>query len=158
MSAFPRQAGVTYIALLFFVALMSIAATSTANLWVTTNQRSKERELLFVGAQFRSAVERYYEETPGTVKRYPTSLADLLKDDRHLQTVRHLRRIHVDPMTGVAEWGEVRAPDGGIMGVFSLGDGTPRKQAGFDPELSAFVDATSYAEWKFVYISPLQKP
>lgn len=150
-----RQIGIAYIALLFFVATMSVMAAATASLWVTTNQRMKEKELLFVGTQLRNAIAAYYELSPGTVKRYPIALSDLLKDDRYLHTVRHLRRIHVDPMTGTPLWGEVKAPDGGIMGVHSLAKTEPTKRAGFDSEYAEFTGATSYAEWKFIYIPPL---
>lgn len=146
------QTGATYLALLFLVAVLSIVATSASSLWVTVNARSKERELLFIGAQFREAIKQYYLRTPGTVKRYPATLSDLLKDDRQLQLTRYLRRIYLDPLTGRAEWGIVRGPGGGIIGVYSLGPGRPFKQGNFDDENAEFVDATSYANWWFVYL------
>lgn len=153
-----NQLGLTYVALLILVAIMSVLSMTAASMWVTINQRSKERELLFVGDQIRTAIASYYERTPGTVKRYPLTLADLLKDDRHLQLVRHLRRVPLDPLSGTYAWQEIKGPGGGIVGVYSSAPGQPLKQAGFEGGFSAFEGAESYAEWKFVYIPPLRQP
>lgn len=147
-----KVAGFTYLGVLFFVAIMGVVLAGTAITWSTAQQREKERELLFAGNAFRNAIAAYYERTPGTVKRYPNSFNDLLKDNRQLATVRHLRRVYADPMTSRAEWGLVRAPDGGIMGIHSLSGGPPIKRSGFLLRDSAFEDAERYADWKFVYI------
>lgn len=152
------QSGFTYLAVLFFVAIMGVALAATGMLWSTARQRDKEQELLFVGNEFRKAVASYYERTPGAVKRYPASLDDLLKDNRHLATQRYLRKVYNDPMTGRAEWGTVRAPDGGIMGVHSLSERSPLKTGNFRPADRAFVGKSSYAEWKFVYVPIYQLP
>lgn len=100
-----RQAGFTYLAALFLIATTGILLASIGMTWSTLNQRGKERDLLFVGDQFRKAIGQYYEHTPGTLKKYPASLNDLLKDERHLLTQRYLRKIYRDPMTRVREWG-----------------------------------------------------
>jgi type II secretory pathway pseudopilin PulG len=147
-----RQAGLTYLALLFFVAVMGALLAMTGLLWSTAQQRQKERELLFIGNAYRAAIGAYYESTPGTVKRYPATLAALLRDDRQAAMVRHLRRIYLDPMTLSAEWGTVAGPDGGIMGVYSRSDGEPVKHGGFDSPYRDFVHARHYSEWRFVYV------
>jgi hypothetical protein len=93
----------------------------------------------------------YYERSPGPVKRYPRSIDDLLKDDRFLGTQRYLRQNYVDPMTGKREWGLIRAPEGGIMGVHSLSQAAPFKRSGFPVALEAFSKADRYADWHFSY-------
>lgn len=153
---YPRAAfgsqGVMYMALVFWVAAFSLASMAMGMMWRTANQRSAERELLFVGNEFRQAIADYYERTPGTVKRYPQSLEDLLRDRRHLQLLRHLRRLYRDPLTHRQDWGLVGAPDGGIMGVYSLAPGIPLKQAGFEAPEVSFNGQDSYAGWQFSYV------
>ncbi len=136
----------------FSVALFSqelLAATGV--MWSQMQQREKERDLLFIGNEFRKAITTYYEQTPGTVKRYPNSLNDLLKDNRQLATVRHLRRIYRDPMTASFEWGIVRATDGGVMGIYSLSNKSTIKRSGFLQRDAAFEKQTRYVDWQFVY-------
>jgi type II secretory pathway pseudopilin PulG len=146
-----RNAGFTYLGILFFVATMGIVLAVTGVIWSTANQREKERELLFVGHEFRKAIAAYYERSPGTVKRYPANFNDLLKDNRQLATVRHLRRLHADPMTSRPEWGIVKAPDNGIMGVYSLSTQVPIKRSNFLIRDTSFENADKYSQWRFVY-------
>lgn len=143
--------GFTYIGLLIFIALMGIGLALAGQVWHTSMQREKEKELLFVGDQFRTAITKYYEGSPGGVKKFPKSLEDLLDDRRYPATKRHLRKIYRDPVTDEARWGLVESPTGGIMGVHSLSKRAPRKIAGFRVRDEAFNDATSYADWKFGY-------
>lgn len=146
-----RQRGFTYLGLLFAVAIAGVALAATGVIWSSERQRQREQELLFIGGQFRDAIASYYEHSPGLVKRYPAKLDDLLKDNRFLNTRRHLRQIYMDPMTGAREWGLIPAPEGGIMGVFSNSTGVPIKQSGFSSELSELDGKTNYKEWRFVY-------
>lgn len=149
-----RQSGFTYLAALFLIAITGLVLASIGMVWSTLSQRDKERDLLFIGDQFREAIGQYYEHTPGTLKKYPPSLADLLKDDRHFFTQRYLRRIYRDPITRVREWGVVQAPEGGIMGVYSLSEERPIKMSGFSDVNNDFEGGQHYSEWKFVYRSP----
>ena len=64
------QRGFTYLGLLMFVIISGIALSSTGQVWHAEAQREKERELLFIGEQFRKAIGSYYESTPGGVKTY----------------------------------------------------------------------------------------
>jgi type II secretory pathway pseudopilin PulG len=145
------QEGFTYLGLLFAVALMGVAMAAMGQLWSTERQREREQELLFVGDQFRSAIGQYFESSPGLVKRYPTSLDDLLSDDRYLRVRRYLRQVYADPITGERRWGLVPSPEGGIMGVFSLSQGVPMKQSGFSGKDSSLNGSGSYSDWKFAY-------
>jgi hypothetical protein len=66
--------------------------------------------------------------------------------------------IRADPVTGGNEWGIVKAPDGGIMGVYSLSDGRPLKISGFRPRDKELEGAVSYTDWKFVITPALPTP
>lgn len=143
--------GFTYLAILIAIAMMSAVMGVTLDVWHTAQLREKERELLFVGGQFRQAIGRYYLATPGREKKFPPSLDELLEDTRLPGIQRYLRRIYLDPVTGVAEWGLVRGSHGEIMGVHSLSEAKPVKAANFDPDEADFADARQYSDWLFVY-------
>lgn len=143
--------GFTYIWMLFAVALLGILLAAAGQVWRTEALREKEKELLFVGEQFRQAIGSYYENSPGVPRRYPESLEKLLADDRFPLVKRHLRKMYPDPMTGSAEWGLVRQPGVGITGVYSLSTRQPIKRANFAEQHISFAGATSYKDWKFVY-------
>lgn len=141
--------GFAFIWLLFWVALLGVGLASAGQLWSQAAKRERERELLFIGDQFRRAIASYYEASPG-IKRYPRRLEDLLADDRVPVTRRHLRRIWPDPMTGKADWGLVMQGDQ-ILGVFSQSRDAPIKRANFRAADAVFADALSYADWRFVH-------
>jgi len=143
-----RALGFTYIGVLVLVAVMGILLAGSGNMWRTHVMREREEELLFVGDQYRRAVELYF--TKGG-QRYPRELSELIKDPRFPDTRRYLRKLYRDPITGKAEWGLVKSPDGGIAGVYSLSDATPFKTAGFTPQYAAFEGKEKYSEWQFVY-------
>jgi hypothetical protein len=54
-------------------------------------------------------------------------------------------------MTGKAQWGLIDAPEGGIMGVYSLSQAQPVKSGGFAARDSDFTDAARYSDWRFTY-------
>ncbi|MBI5785661.1 MAG: type II secretion system protein [Rhodocyclales bacterium] len=146
-----RQSGVTYVGVLVLVALMGITAAVAADVWHTSRKRDSERELLFIGNQFRQAIGHYYEQSPGPAKTFPRQLADLLRDPRTPGMKRHLRRIYPDPITGSDEWGLVKGPSGEILGVFSRSEAVPLKQANFRKADASFENKQRYSEWTFVY-------
>jgi type II secretory pathway pseudopilin PulG len=149
------QRGYTYIGLLFVVALTGGALAAAGTLWRVQAQREREADLLFTGRQFAAAIARYYERTPvGQPQRFPARLEELLEDRRWPAAPRHLRRLFIDPMTGRAEWGTVLAPDGRIMGVYSLSPQAPIKRAGFGWPYEGFSEAATYQDWRFVYVQP----
>lgn len=158
MRKIENEAGFTYLAVLFIVAILGIVTAGIGIIWSAQLQREKERELLFIGGEFRKAIGSYYEKSPGTVKRYPNSLEDLLKDNRMLVVTRHLRRIYIDPMTLKQEWAIVRAPDGGIMGVYSFSSARPIKRRNFAYADLVFENADTYAKWRFIYEPLNAKP
>lgn len=146
-----REQGFTYLAALFAVALLGGGLALAGEVWETSAKREKEAELLYVGNQYRKAIERYFLSGQ---QQYPRSLEDLLKDRRRPGTVRYLRKLYPDPLTG-KQWGLVKAPDGAILGVHSLSEERPLKVAGFRPRDAAFEGAQKYSEWKFTYALPV---
>lgn len=147
-----RLGGFTYVGLMIVIAIMGVMLAATGEVWLTAQQREKERELLFVGDQFRQALDGYYENTPGQVLRYPLKLEDLLKDPRQPSTQRYLRRIYRDPLTGSEEWGLVKGASGEILGVYSLSEAAPFKQGNFGLADRGFEGKTKYAEWVFMHV------
>lgn len=146
-----KEKGFTYIWMLFAVALTGIVLAGAGQVWHTESWRDKEKELIFVGDQFRQAIGSYYESSPGIPKRYPDSLERLLADDRFPVVKRHLRKIFLDPMTGTTKWGLIRQPGTGITGVYSLSTQKPIKRANFSERYESFASAVSYKDWRFVY-------
>lgn len=145
-----RQAGFTYLAVLFALALMGATAALTAVVYSVLERREREAQLLFVGAEIQSAIQGYFEANPKLPDRYPKELSWLLRDPNQLTTRRYLRQLYFDPLTGSNEWGLLRSPGGGIMGVYSLSARAPIKRAGFTGG-AVFGKAASYADWKFVF-------
>lgn len=168
-------AGFTYLGVLLLVAFMGALLASTGEVWRTVRQREAERELRFIGEEFRRAIGRYYQSTPGPVKRFPPTLDDLLEDDRYPGTRRYLRRIYRDPLTLSPEWGLIKAPDDGIAGIYSLSTDEPlgrlvpeaaTTETGstgsvtHTPPQDAVEDGAppGYSRWTFVYIPPVPPP
>jgi type II secretory pathway pseudopilin PulG len=149
-AARARLGGFTYIGVLVMVALMGIALAAAGQVWHTMQRRDKERELLFIGQQFRLALDRYARNTPAKGVRAPLHLDELLEDPRHPDVRRYLRKIYLDPMTGRADWGLVTGPAGEIHGVHSLSEDTPLKQAGFALADRRFEGMSKYSEWVFM--------
>jgi type II secretory pathway pseudopilin PulG len=140
-----RASGFTYIGVLIAVALFGLASVGAARLLASTERVEREAELLFVGHQFRQAI-RSYLQAGQRAGQYPATLEDLLVDKRYPVPRRHLRRLFVDPITGKTDWGLVSAPEGGIMGVYSLSEREPLKRANFDPEDGDFAKALQPAQ------------
>lgn len=146
--------GVMLLGLLLMLMLGSIVLMAAAEVWGTTRQREQERELMFVGEQYRQAIRRYYfAAPPGQPRVLPSRLDLLLADDRYPVPVRHLRRLYPDPMTGDVEWGLVLSNDR-VAGVHSQSEQVPIKQTGFAAAQAAFETKSSYRDWLFVFQPP----
>lgn len=145
-----HERGFTYIAMLILVAIMSVALAAESEVWHMALKRDKEQELLFEGHQIRNALNKYYNGRGGLPGRFPLSLEDLLKDPRYPDTRRYLRNIYLDPITGSANWGTVKGPNGEIYGVYSLSEEEPLKKSNFSLEDEAFEGAKKYSDWKFM--------
>lgn len=144
-----KQQGITFLVVLFAIAIGGIALAGTGALWQTESRREKEKELLFAGEEYRRAIASYYDKSPGD-QQYPAKLADLLQDPRFPMPVRHLRRLYPEPISPDGQWLLIRR-QGRIIGVASPSAATPIRQAGFPPVQADFENATRYADWQFIH-------
>ena len=161
--------GFTYMGLLMVMAIASIGMAGVGVVWHQDMQREREKELLFIGEQYRLAIGRYYENAVNGNKQYPKKLEDLLLDKRGPTIQRHLRQLYADPMqlenpysdkvfeiagsTSAYSWGLVKQQNQ-ITGVYSRSQQAPIKTTGFPAQYDMFAEAKTYADWKFMY-SPL---
>lgn len=144
------QSGFSYLWVLLLVAVMGLGLSVASDMYVTTAKREREKELLAIGRQFQAAIRRYHDFRAGEAQaQYPASLEDLLRDPRAPGTVRHLRKIFVDPMTGKAEWGLIKLGDR-VVGVHSMSRDAVLKKDGFDPDQQGLAQRDNYAQWLFV--------
>jgi type II secretory pathway pseudopilin PulG len=132
---------------LFAIAALGLMAAGAGRVWYTTAQREREADLLFAGNQYRQALDNYYAIKVGGTQQYPQRLEDLLDDRRSQVTLRHLRRIYVDPMTGRADWALVTAGER-IVGVHSRSEQGSIKRY-FEDADAAFNGTERYAQWVF---------
>jgi type II secretory pathway pseudopilin PulG len=172
------RAGFTYMGMLVIIMIIGITSAVVGQSWKIAAKREKEKELLWRGNQFRLAINRYYQArlkgqaaagAPANASYYPTSLGDLLKDPTSPGTVRYLRKIYTDPMTGKADWA-LDPPPGGTNitggtvasgehfgGVHSVSDAEPLKKGNFDLEDIKFTNISGagrkarYSDWLFDY-------
>ena len=144
------QEGFTYIGILFAVALVGTQLAVAGVIWSFAQDRQKERELLFVGEQFRTAISRYYLNPQGPQKEYPKRLDDLVRDSRYPGTVRHIRKLYADPITGKVRWNLITTPDCSIIGVYSQSGKAPIKVGNFPIAQKVFEKKQRYSDWRFV--------
>lgn len=144
--------GLVLLAVLALLVLAGLVALVGAQVWATTLQREREAELLFVGDQYRRAIDSYWHASPAPVKTLPTSIEQLLADDRFPRPVRHLRRAYVDPVTG-RPFALIKLGNG-IVGVHSTDRSAPLKRSGFPPRYLDFEQAAGYDQWRFVFAAP----
>lgn len=150
-----RPRGFTYLGVMFIVSVLAMTAAMAGSVWSTAQRRENERELLFVGRQYQLAIEHYRSRSTGGVPQYPGSLDDLLLDPRAPRVQRDLRQRYPDPVTHTREWGVIRLPDGGIVGVHSLSDRSPLKRNWNDAGV-AFPQAKRYSDWRFIAPSAVE--
>jgi type II secretory pathway pseudopilin PulG len=110
------QRGFTYLILLFALAIGGAGLAAAATAWTTAAQRQRELESMFRGQQIADAVGHYRASGGGVG---PKTLADLLEDPRSPGTVRHLRRLYEDPLTGEADWVLLRDAQDAIEALHS---------------------------------------
>lgn len=147
------SSGFTYIALLIFIAIMGVVLASVGEVWHMAMRREKEKELLFIGTQYRQALDQYSSNALAGSTRYPMSLEDLLKDPRYPNTKRYLRKLFSDPITGSANWGLFKGPSGEIFGIYSLSEDEPIKKHNFNLANANFEEKVKYSEWVFMSTS-----
>lgn len=132
------------------VFLLTLGLGKALEVYSTASKRAKEAELIHVGGLYREAIRNYYLSSPGAVRQYPERLEDLLRDPRHLETRRYIRKLYSDPVSG-KPFDLLMAPEGGIRGVTSPGKGVPFKESGFPPFMDLKPGSGGYGDWHFVY-------
>jgi len=150
-----NRSGFTYLAALMMVMVMGIMLGVVGQLWKTVMKREQEAELIFRGRQYKDAITRWYKPTGG---RQPTPLRkldDLLSDPNSLTTVRYLRKLYTDPITG-KDWTIINEPNKGITGVASTSEAKPLKTGGFPDDLADLSGKTRYSDWLFRYTTASQ--
>ncbi len=144
--------GFSLVFALMLVVLLGIFSVAGARSYTKASRRAAEDELLFRGRQYADAIGRYHR-FQGRMQ-YPTSLEALLKDPRTPATVRHLRKLYADPVTG-EPFETIKTREGWIVGVRSTSERKPEKDANFPSGLESFTGKARYREWEFVYRPPL---
>jgi type II secretory pathway pseudopilin PulG len=142
--------GFTYIGILIFMAIAGIAMAGTGHVWQQQKQRMNEKYLLEIGEQYRLAIGRFYESTPGVIKQYPTSLEQLLEDRRFPVIKRHLRKPFYDPFYPT-EPVKLVLVNQQIVGVYSQSKKAPIRKTQFNEWQKDFQKAKQYSEWRFIY-------
>jgi general secretion pathway protein G len=108
-----RQCGFTLIELMVAIFILLVLTSLAVPMARVTIKRQKERELKYDLRLMRDAIDRYKDGADRSYFQkadsygYPKTLDVLVKGVEITggKTVRFLREIPVDPMTGKAEWG-----------------------------------------------------
>ncbi len=150
----PRpQRGLVLIALLLMLMLVSVGALAAAEVWSTARRHEREVELLWVGDQYRRAIESYWKISPGR-RALPASIDQLLTDDRFPNPVHHLRQAYRDPVIDGDTALEPIVVNNALVGVHSTSKDSPLKQANFPRRYQQFSAATDYSQWTFIFVPP----
>jgi len=149
------QRGFTYLELIVSMVILAILASAAIPVSRMIVKRQKEARLRSALLEMRIAIDRYRQAVEeGVIQKPPIDQYGYPKDFNELVhgvpdatvpsiTVRFLRRIPVDPITGEAEWGKRSVQDasdttswGGqnLFDVYSLSDGRA-------------IDQTEYNQW-----------
>jgi hypothetical protein len=148
-----NQSGLVLIALLLMLMLVGVGALAAGEVWATARKREREIELLWIGDQYRHAIQSYWKATPGARKILPSSVDQLLEDDRFPTPVHHLRQRYRDPMTESGEF-ELIVVNNALVGVHSTSTDAPMKHANFPRKYVQFEDAQDYSQWQFIFLPP----
>ena len=146
-----RQCGLTLIELIVAISLLTILVGAAMPIARVRVQRERERELRRDLWEMRDAIDRYKDAADRGAfqiklgsEGYPPDMDTLVKGvDVQGKTLRFLRRIPVDPLTGNNEWG-LRSmqdePDSSSWGGQNVFDVYTKSQG-------TALDGTKYSEW-----------
>jgi type II secretory pathway pseudopilin PulG len=147
--------GFTYLGVMFIVAVLGMTAALAGSTWSFVARRERESELMYIGREYRLAIERYRADHAGQPQPYPSRLEQLLGNREGLVVKRYLRRLYPDPIDTGLPWVLLTTPQGGIVGLHSASARAPlRRQALYADETIDFAAAKSYRDWVFSARSP----
>jgi general secretion pathway protein G len=150
-----RQRGFTLVELIVSFTIMSLLTTMAVPLASYRVKRDKERELRYALRDIRRAIDAYKDatlqnkiDTKLGTEGYPESLEILVQGVKLSQspdgkTIKFLRRIPMDPMTGTYDWGkrsmqdDPKAQSWGGQNVFDV----------YSKSTERARDGTPYSEW-----------
>ena len=150
-----RQRGFTMVELIVSFTILGILTSMAVPLAAYKVKRDKERELRYALREIRRAIDNYKDaSTAGKIdvklgtEGYPESLEILVEGVKLSQspdgkTIKFLRRIPKDPMTGTTDWGKRSMQDDpksqswGGQSVFDV----------YSKSTERARDGTPYAEW-----------
>lgn len=137
--------GFTLILVMAVVVILGISLGLTGQSWRMIMKREREKELLFRGSQIKEAIESFRKQNVTTVVN---DLSELVR--YRSPSVRPLRRLYNDPMTGKPDWRLIR-DQYGIKGVASSSQEKPVKVSFSNiSSLSTLTGKKKYSEWEFV--------
>ena len=145
------QRGVTLVELIITVAILSIVASAAVPIARFQVKREKERMLRSDLWQMRDAIDHYKDAadkglfmTKVDSNNYPPDLDTLVNGvDVQGKSVKFLRRIPFDPMTGQQDWGlhsmqdDPKSDSFGGQNVFDV----------YSKSTGTALDGTKYSEW-----------
>jgi len=99
-----RQAGYTYLLLLFVVAVAGYGLALLGESWRNVACRELSLESAFILEAYARALEAYRLATPDGQPYRPRQLQELLDDRRSGARRRHLRQLYVNPWSGAPDW------------------------------------------------------
>ena len=128
-SAPARASGLAYLGVLMLAAAIAAGLAATARPWSMQQQRARGR-----AAVHRPAVPaRDRILLPGRPVAGVSNPSTPCSRTAACRSCCGICAACRDPLTGSADWGVVKGPDGGVIGVYSQAPGKPLKQDGFPP-------------------------
>jgi len=145
------QRGLTLIELIAAITILAILTGAAIPVAKIRIKRERETELRHDLWEMRDAIDRYKDAADRGAfqiklgsEGYPPDLDTLVKGvDVQGKTIRFLRRVPIDPMTGKAEWGMRSLQDDpdstswGEQNVFDV----------YTKSTGAALDGTKYSKW-----------
>lgn len=141
--------GFAYIWMLIVFSILAVVIGQWSVNYATLLQREKEQDLIRIGSLYQKAINEYYNNSPLGYPKYPVKLEELLRDERHSEIFRYLRKIEKDPITN-KNFEVIRNKENGIIGIYSPSLKQPIKIKNFPEYLTSFEQANSYRDWKFI--------
>lgn len=160
------QSGFSYLLLLVWITIFALMLMKSQDLLISRFRHQQEEQLLFNGNQIREAISNYRgkdnpDQGKGSQKKegcFPTRFEQLIKDNRSLKPLYHLRKHYADPLVPKRDWIKIFDEEGRWIGVHSSGTGHPMKKTGFADLYKEFSKAKSYQDWEFKVEEDLTAP